>query len=511
MNEFLRVYLDRTLSSHRFVKHSLLSVFYALAMLILALFKGFLNEYLLMLIPTLIVNEIFIIYACSQKASGVCLSGVCLLNVCAAVARALFNPASVVGTSIFMFIGVLAAFLFGYVERSFAENHLPLRKFALCGMFLSLILCLFMPETRGAKAWFKIGDTALFQLTEIAKFFYVIYLGTLFAAKSEDNGKVGTSLIVTALASVLLLLANEFGTILVMCAAYFCLAMIKLKKFRSKLIVLGSYALVIGLAALILWSTSQRLDRWHCNVCDGTNPSDAVECTATRMCQAKVNTNLCNGKCTETNKCDSCKYGMPVGKSTYLCPTCRLISWNPAHSNDKENSTDDCVLCSKNNSLSLNILLKLKKVHDRFNVAFNYEAVQGSSSAFHMTQSTKAIKVGRLFGDKDLIVYIPSIDTDSIIAGLINRLGAVFALVVLLAFFLIFAGIYTANSPLRIAATFTFIFQALFTYLSTVNLMPLTGIGVPLISRGGSNLVVCYVMIYIMLTSMPNRNKEVKK
>ena len=58
-------------------------------------------------------------------------------------------------------------------------------------------------------------------------------------------------------------------------------------------------------------------------------------------------------------------------------------------------------------------------------------------------------------------------------------------------------------------ALLTFVMQAVITYLGTLNMIPLTGIGVPLLTRGGTNLVLSYCLIYLILSSA--KLKEVGK
>ncbi len=532
MGNLIKEYLNRTFTYRRFIKHSLLSFAFAALLSLLALFKGCFVDYLLMLIPTLIVNEIFIFYGCSQNTSGICLNGLCNLNICAAITTAVFEPsgAYIIKVSLFMLIGVLAAALFGFTHRAFAGHNKTIRRFAYWGMLFSLSLCFIMPETNGVSGWFVIGDTRLFQLTEVAKFCYILYLGTLFSSTPGDKGKVITSLAVTAVICVVLMAISELGTVLVICAAYFCFCMLSLEKAKSKFVVVGVYAFLVALVALILFLTANRLNQWQCLECGTVNSGAVVECENSK-CKATAFTEPCDGSCTDASKakdgkqpakCATCTFKMARGKVVYTCPTCFLNSWDRSLLTrveaDKTKSgkveyhsfADRCPACQNMSDSSLKILKTCKKAYLRFAMAYSPEKVSDYVDLFHPKQSKKSVQMGRLFGDKDYIVHVPNVTTDSVIAGLVNRLGALFVILVFLVFLQIFAAIGRASAPLRIITTFTFIFQALITYMGTIELLPLTGIGVPLLSRGGTNLVLCYVMIYIMLSSICN-TREIRK
>lgn len=484
MNTAVSEFLFRNKTSKKVITLVVINIIFALLTGILAAFKGVITDYTLLLIPTLFVNLVFTLYGCSQKADSNCMIGICMLNICAAISRALLNPgtSSVISTSVFMIAGLIGALMLGYLQRILPSTSKVISTLALLGTIGFLALCFFMNEVNEAKAWLVIGGRPILQLTEFAKLCYVIYIGSLFSKKTSDTYILIPAVTVTVICAALLVaVVNEIGTLLIMGLTFFVVSMLKLKRFLSKFIIVFLALLLVFILVLAYFTGAEYLDRWKCG---------------------------CNEPCSsEFSVCPICKTEKPIYTESFRCPTCRYKTWD---ANPVESKTANCELCCNDGFLTSPWGKICKKAYDRFSVTINYDKVKGTGMAYHMDQSAKSMKVGRFFGNNESIVYVPNHDTDSAIASLINRLGLVFAIVLLFAYLLIFSAVIKADSPVRIMAVSALVFQALITYLGVVNVIPLTGIGVPLISRGGSNLIVNYLLIYLMLTAT-NSNKEVKK
>jgi len=209
----------------------------------------------------------------------------------------------------------------------------------------------------------------------------------------------------------------------------------------------------------------------------------------------------------EAEVCQKCETEKPTIGAKFKCSFCKYTTWDEVELVKDEDGDvkikESCPNCNKVFLLKGPMSGIFKKLYDRFAITFDFESVKGTAIAYQTEQCHSAMKVGGLFGDMNAIVDIPvyTIDTDSVIATLSNRVGVLFVLIILLAFCMIFVSIYNAFSPLRVMALCTLVFQGIITYLGTMNMIPATGIGVPLISRGGSNLDICYLLMYLILSS----------
>lgn len=470
MNSITLEYLLRTVKSPDVRKCFLWTVIFSFMLMVWAFFKDCLGNYIAMMIPALIVNMIIIFYGFSQAAGKVCIYGLCILNLCAALTQAVLDTGSMT-TYIHMAIGLAFAYVTGIVYTKM-RHRMGLTIFLSAILTLgALALCLVLPETNGAKAWIVIGPLSL-QITEFVKFFYVIFIGSLFSVKNREWLKLIYSFAVTGLAALLFLVINEFGTLLVIGSAFVCVSMISFrKKAACRIIVMACVIAVVGLLFVAYNGANSRIGKWSCPECQTENHQSA-----------------------ECRKCDIKK---PVGGYNFVCPICQYTTWGEE---EIKSEPANCEKCKEDGFLQSFVGRLCKKIYDRSSVTYNYEYVKGSGSAYHMEQNQKSMKVGKLFGDKDSIVYVPNVDTDSVVAGLMNRLGMVFIFILLISFFSVFVSIYSAHSAIRMMALFVFVFQALYTFCGTLNILPMTGIGLPLISRGGSNLMISCGMIYFMLT-----------
>lgn len=133
-------------------------------------------------------------------------------------------------------------------------------------------------------------------------------------------------------------------------------------------------------------------------------------------------------------------------------------------------------------------------------------------SSYHINQVLIALGSGGFFGvglgqSRQKYGYIPEVTTDSIFAVVANELGFVGASALIIAFiFLLFKGIKIAKEApdqfgyLLSAGIISWLgFQILINIGAMVALLPLTGVPLPLISYGGSSLVMVMSAIGILL------------
>ncbi len=133
-------------------------------------------------------------------------------------------------------------------------------------------------------------------------------------------------------------------------------------------------------------------------------------------------------------------------------------------------------------------------------------------ASYHVRQALLALGSGGLFGvglgqSRQKYLFLPEVTTDSIFAVIGEELGLIGALAVVATFlYLTLRGLWIAkNAPdkegMLLAAGIVSLlaFQAFINLAAMVALVPLTGIPLPLISYGGSSLIVSLAGIGILL------------
>lgn len=136
-------------------------------------------------------------------------------------------------------------------------------------------------------------------------------------------------------------------------------------------------------------------------------------------------------------------------------------------------------------------------------------------AAYQLIQSKIAVGSGGvsgkgfLNGTQTQLRFLPEGHNDFIFSAFAEEWGFLGALVVIFAFFLFFyRGVVIAtkcHSPfyslIAIGVTGTIIFQALTNLLMTVGFLPVTGLPLPLVSYGGSSMLVSLAMIGLLFST----------
>ncbi|MFP3036497.1 MAG: cell division protein FtsW [Arsenophonus sp. ER-BJ3-MAG3] len=136
-------------------------------------------------------------------------------------------------------------------------------------------------------------------------------------------------------------------------------------------------------------------------------------------------------------------------------------------------------------------------------------------SGYQLTQSLIAFGRGKLFGQGlgnsiQKLEYLPEAHTDFIFSILAEELGYIGVVLILLMLFLIaFRSIMIGKRALDIEQCFSgylacsigiwFTFQVLLNIGATAGILPTKGLTLPLISYGGSSLLIMFVLITILL------------
>jgi len=166
------------------------------------------------------------------------------------------------------------------------------------------------------------------------------------------------------------------------------------------------------------------------------------------------------------------------------------------------------------------ILVKFSPYRIARLVTFLNPSVDPLGISYHLNQIIISLQNGGLFGlgfgaSRQKYLFLPEAHTDSIFAIIAEELGF-FGIFLILIFFLIFSYkifqlIERAPDRLgKLLASGIFAFfnwQFFINLAGIVNFLPLTGVPAPFISYGGSNLIVSFAFVGILL----NIEKRVKK
>ena len=159
----------------------------------------------------------------------------------------------------------------------------------------------------------------------------------------------------------------------------------------------------------------------------------------------------------------------------------------------------------------------LKQQH-RWDMWLNIKKLS-SDATYQIVTAQKAITIGGLFGSSHTY-YIPAGSTDFIFVSLILKLGYFLGIIVLVFYFaMLMEGLIISYKNKGIKRTMDGIFsialftQALLMILGSCRAFILTGIGVPILSRGGSSQVIATVSVFYILLSSGKKDitKKIKK
>ena len=117
-----------------------------------------------------------------------------------------------------------------------------------------------------------------------------------------------------------------------------------------------------------------------------------------------------------------------------------------------------------------------------------------------MRKGERSAILGGWFGNTDYRIAVPNMDNDSVMVGILNYMGFIIVILVAGLYFLLFLGLRNARSPVKAAAILALCVQMLLAFLGNFNQFALTGIGVPMISAGGTSYMISLVLMAVVLT-----------
>lgn len=139
---------------------------------------------------------------------------------------------------------------------------------------------------------------------------------------------------------------------------------------------------------------------------------------------------------------------------------------------------------------------------------------------YHINQILISLSNGGLLGvglgaSRQKYLYLPEAHTDSIFAIIAEEVGFIGAMIIIFLYLILNYKIYHlfCHAPDRLAKLLTggifafFNLQVIINLAGMVNLFPLTGVPLPFISYGGSNLLISFTLIGILM----NIEKKIHK
>ena len=166
------------------------------------------------------------------------------------------------------------------------------------------------------------------------------------------------------------------------------------------------------------------------------------------------------------------------------------------------------------------VLVKISPYRFKRLLAFINPALDPQGISYHINQILISLSNGGLFGQglgasRQKYLFLPEAHTDSIFAIIAEEIGFLGSFILIATFIYLILTIFKVieRAPDRFARLLAggifayFCLQIIINLAGMTNLLPLTGVPLPFISYGGSNMLVSYALIGILL----NISKKVKK
>jgi cell division protein FtsW len=145
-------------------------------------------------------------------------------------------------------------------------------------------------------------------------------------------------------------------------------------------------------------------------------------------------------------------------------------------------------------------------------LAFFNPTVDPLGITYHINQILISLSNGGIFGQgfgasRQKFLFLPEAHTDSIFAIIGEEIGFIGSFLIIAGYLILIYKLYLIanNAPDRFGKLLAggifafFNLQIIINLAGMVNLIPLTGVPLPLISYGGSNLLICFAMMGIIL------------
>lgn len=149
------------------------------------------------------------------------------------------------------------------------------------------------------------------------------------------------------------------------------------------------------------------------------------------------------------------------------------------------------------------------KIIDRFLIVSSLDSLDPSGIAYQQVNARNALWVGGAFGS-DYSIHLPAASSDYIFVYLILNWGLWIALLVMLLFTSYFYTILRATAAklvtnhfnrINVFSAWTIYSQVLLVILGTTNVLPMTGLGIPFLSSGGTLYAISFILLALSVNS----------
>ena len=449
---------------------------------------------------SLLVCEAVVLYGCYQGADkptivaimGIHLSGVIVQSVFQAESAGIRTAEW--GMIIFGSIATLLCMLVLHKVRvgKGKPEVLCIGSIVATVGFLGLA-CLF-GRGAGTGNWQQIFGMSV-QITEFVKLFAILSLGLLYLTEWNEWLKFALATVFVGACAAALAYINEMGFLMVICAVYFVIVCMYSGNWIRVTAVIAAIAVLA-----FLYHEYSYVDKlayqWECyNGC---------------LHEVKVGNKTIETKyIKDASVCDNCQTGKLRYRPSFVCERCYFRKFTPITEdqlvekviNGEKKLVYPCDICYYDSKLQDDTFGKLRiKLFQRFSVFFNYNQIKYEDSARQVRQGQEEAILSGWFGNRVKSPNIINMKNDSVVVGICGYMGFIAVMVVLLLYYMFFLSIRKARSPVKAALILSMSVQALLTTAGNFNLFALTGVGIPLISSGGTGYLISLITVFLILT-----------
>ena len=366
-------------------------------------------------------------------------------------------------------VALVAVPVLSFLCQEKPNRYVYLTLFGSVAMYLLLIAL--GTRVNGTLAWINIAGISI-QITEITRFLGILSLVAMFTSNVNPIKKLVGTAMVLLIHAAFLMFCNELGTLMVLAAVYFVLALIRLPKAEiKKLVAAMLVCAMLGLAVLVA-----------CGTCYNT---------------------VYGGETTQEEK-------------TEEDATIEQATTEQAEESKKTLTLKE--LEEKHGKYTVLFANLYAKVYNRIQGWLHPEQFDPYGMGYQANQAQNALAVSGALGS-EFQQHIPVKESDFIFIVLVQRQGVIIAALVVLAF----VGAYLIASPkilknkygsegvTAFALLTSMTIQSFINIGMVLNLLPIVGLPLPFLSNGGSSMVLNVTTMLFAIYSMRDTNKEVQK
>lgn len=155
----------------------------------------------------------------------------------------------------------------------------------------------------------------------------------------------------------------------------------------------------------------------------------------------------------------------------------------------------------------------ISKLVSRFGTFIAFQAMD-SDSVYQIERAQEAISLGGLLGTNSNHNNIVNNATDMVFVYIVNKLGSVPALIITASYIIFFVKVqqksHKVEEPLYCLLNIILLTQSMLNIMSSINLLPLTGVPLCFLSSGGTNLILNLIISTFLIMSTCRKQKAKK-